>query len=98
MTTYTFETLKNDLITIVGVEKTDDKYRVYVLDNGMGIREEDQDKIWDRYYKVDKEHKRSAIGSGIGLSLAKNILEQHGLKYGVDSVYGEYSKFWFEIM
>ena len=30
--------------------------------------------------------------------MLKNILEQHGLKYGVDSVYGEYSKFWFEIM
>ena len=94
---YNYNESANKQITL-GVEKTDDKYRVYVLDNGIGIREEDQDKIWDRYYKVDKEHKRSAIGSGIGLSLAKNILEQHGLKYGVDSVYGEYSKFWFEIM
>lgn len=94
---YNYNESANKQITL-GVEKTDDKYRVYVLDNGIGIREEDQDKIWDRYYKVDKEHKRSAIGSGIGLSLAKNILEQHGLKYGVDSVYGEYSKFWFEII
>ena len=94
---YNYNDSDNKQITM-GVEKIEDKYRVYVLDNGMGIREEDRNKIWDRYYKVDKEHKRSAIGSGIGLSLAKNILEKHGLSYGVDSVYGEYSKFWFEII
>lgn len=94
---YNYNESANKQITL-GVEKVDDKYRVYVLDNGMGIREEDQEKIWDRYYKVDKEHKRSSIGSGIGLSLAKNILEKHDLKYGVDSKYGEYSKFWFEII
>ncbi len=74
-----------------------DEVVVSVLDNGQGIAEEDIDKIWDRYYKVDKEHKRQLVGSGIGLSLAKMILEAHELEYGVESVLGEYSRFYFKI-
>lgn len=81
----------------LGVDILDNVHRVYVLDNGIGIKEENLSKIWDRYYKVDKEHKRSTLGSGIGLSLAKNILEAHGLNYGVESEYGKYSKFWFDL-
>ena len=82
----------------LGVDIVNNVHRVYVLDNGMGIKEENLSKIWDRYYKVDKEHKRSTLGSGIGLSLAKNILEAHDLKYGVESEYGKYSKFWFDLI
>lgn len=83
---------------IIGEEKVDGAYRIYVYDNGSGVKEEDKDKIWNRYYKVDKEHKRSHIGSGIGLSLCKDILDKMGYKYGVDSVYKEYSKFYFDIL
>lgn len=87
-----------DTKIIIGEEKVEDAYRIYVYDNGSGVRQEDKDKIWNRYYKVDKEHKRSHIGSGIGLSLCKDILDKMGYKYGVDSVYGEYSKFYFDIL
>ncbi len=87
---------ENKLI-IIGAEKIADGYRLYVYDNGSGIKEEDKDKIWNRYYKVDKEHKRFHIGSGIGLSLCKEILEKMGLNYGVESKYGEYSKFYFDV-
>ena len=82
---------------IIGEEKIGDAYRLYVYDNGSGIKEEDKEKIWNRYYKVDREHKRFHIGSGIGLSLCKEILEKMGLNYGVDSKYGEYSKFYFDV-
>lgn len=82
---------------IIGEEKINDSYRLYVYDNGSGIKEEDKEKIWNRYYKVDREHKRFHIGSGIGLSLCKEILEKMGLNYGVDSKYGEYSKFYFDV-
>jgi len=82
---------------ILGSEIVDGKYRVYVYDNGEGINDKDINNIWDRYYKVDKEHKRHHIGSGIGLSLSKDLLIAHNLGYGVESKIGEYSKFYFDI-
>lgn len=82
---------------ILGSKKIDDGYRVFVYDNGEGIDEKDINNIWDRYYKVDKKHKRYHIGSGIGLSLAKQLLEAHGFKYGVESKLNEYSEFYFDV-
>lgn len=88
---------KDDKKISLGVEKIEDKYRIFVLDNGDGIKKEDMSRIWDRYYKVDKEHKRSELGSGIGLSLARTILEKHGFNYGVESRINKYSKFYFDV-
>lgn len=82
---------------VLGVEEIKDYYRIYVYDNGPGIKQEDINNIWERYYKVDKTHKRNHIGSGIGLSLSKDLLIAHNLKYGVESIENEYSKFFFEI-
>ena len=73
-----------------------EKVEIGVLDNGKGIKESDLDKIWDRYYKVDKEHKRKVVGSGIGLSLSRAILIEHNFEYGVRSKYQEYSYFYFK--
>ena len=75
----------------------DGKYRIAVKDNGIGIAEKDLPYIWNRYYRVDEEHTRSHVGSGIGLSLAKDLLVLHGFKYGVESKENEYSIFWFEL-
>ena len=88
---------KEDPYIRLSTKKDGDTVTISVYDNGKGISPEDVDKIWDRYYKVDKEHKRQLIGSGIGLSLAKMILEAHGLEYGVESSLGEYSRFYFKI-
>ena len=82
---------------VLGTEKLDDVYRVYVYDNGCGIDEKDIANVWDRYYKVDKEHKRHHIGSGIGLSLSRELLKAHGLNYGVESKKEEYSRFYFDV-
>lgn len=88
---------KSEQEIVLGVEEINNKYRVYVYDNGQGIDEKDIDLIWDRYYKVDKQHKRNHIGSGIGLSLSKQLLIAHNLNYGVESKLGEYSKFYFDL-
>ncbi|MBS7368539.1 MAG: HAMP domain-containing histidine kinase [Oscillospiraceae bacterium] len=73
--------------------------RFEVIDHGEGIAPEFLPYIWDRYYKVserNKTHKRAKMGSGIGLSIVKSVLEQHGFAYGADSVVGQGTTFWFE--
>ena len=71
--------------------------RIEVEDHGPGIPKDKLDSVWDRYYKIDKNHNRAIIGSGLGLSIVKNILEMQGAKYGVDSTEGVGSTFWFEL-
>lgn len=71
--------------------------RIEVIDSGEGISEENLPYVWDRYYKVDKTHKRAVMGTGLGLSIVKNILELHHAEYGVESILSAGSKFWFEL-
>ncbi len=73
------------------------RVRVSVTDSGAGIPPEQIPLIWDRYYKVDKVHRRAMIGTGLGLSIVKQILEAHHTTYGVESKLGEGSTFWFEL-
>lgn len=73
------------------------KVRISVRDNGKGIAPEDICLIWDRYYRVDTVHKRAVVGSGLGLSIVKGILELHKAHYGVESALGHGSTFWFEL-
>lgn len=71
--------------------------RIEVTDSGEGIAPEALPYVWDRYYKVDKTHKRAVMGTGLGLSIVKNILELHDARYGVESEVGKGSTFWFEL-
>jgi len=71
--------------------------RVSVTDSGDGIPKEKMKQIWERYYKVDKEHKRARVGTGLGLSIVKSIFNLHKNKYGVISEIGKGSTFWFEL-
>ena len=75
--------------------------RFEVTDHGEGISPENIPYIWDRYYRASERnstHKRAKMGSGIGLSIVKNVLEQHNFAYGVNSKLGEGSTFWFEAL
>ena len=71
------------------------KVRIDVIDHGEGIPPESLPYVWDRYYKVDKSHKRTTVGAGLGLSIVKGVLEAHGAEYGVESTPGRGSDFWF---
>ena len=74
-----------------------DWVKIEVADSGEGIAEEDLPYIWDRYYKVDKTHKRAVTGTGLGLSIVKSILDMHHGEYGVTSQINEGSVFWFTL-
>ena len=71
--------------------------RISVTDTGDGIEPDQIPLIWDRYYKVDKVHRRAMIGTGLGLSIVKEVLELHSARYGVESTPGLGSTFWFEL-
>lgn len=97
--------LVNNAITYTGKDKSvtvrqscsDGKVLIDVTDTGEGIPQDKLPLIWDRYYKIDKEHKRAAIGTGLGLSIVRTILDQHHAGYGVKSILGQGSNFWFEL-
>ena len=71
--------------------------RVEIQDTGAGIPSDQLEYVWNRYYKLDRTHKRAAVGTGLGLSIVKNVLELHKARYGVESAVGRGSTFWFEL-
>lgn len=86
-----------DKKVIVKVIKNKESYKVEVSDTGKGIDKEELDFIWEKYYKSDKTHSRLYLGTGIGLSIVKNILVKHNFKYGVHSIKNKGTTFYFEI-
>lgn len=98
--------LVNNAVNYTGDDKTvtvtqrtleNGRVRVSVTDTGAGIPAEQIPMIWDRYYKIDRVHRRAMVGTGLGLSIVKWILESHQATYGVESKPGEGSTFWFEL-
>ena len=97
--------LVNNALTYTGPDKSvtlrqtveDEKVRISVSDTGDGIPQDKLNDIWERYYKVDKAHKRAQVGTGLGLAIVKMILDMHGGEYGVRSQEGVGSTFWFEL-
>ena len=85
----------NDLIVKIAVKKQRDFYIISITDTGAGLTEEEKKLVWNRYYKKDKRHKRNVVGSGIGLSIVKGILDSHNCEYGIDSKLNEYPTFYF---
>ena len=74
--------------------------KIDIIDTGTGISPENLPYIWDRYFKENKTHKRAVMGSGLGLSIVKNVLELHHAKYGVmssEAPENHGSDFWFEL-
>lgn len=74
-----------------------DQVEIQVTDTGCGIEQSDLPLIWDRYYKIDKAHKRALTGSGLGLYIVKRIMDLHGGSCGVMSEPGKGCTFWFRL-
>lgn len=70
---------------------------VSVTDTGIGIREEDMDKLFASFQRLDQERNRSIEGTGLGMSIVQRLLDMMGSKLNVSSVYGSGSTFSFEI-
>ena len=63
-----------------------------VEDNGIGIAKEDQERIFERFYRVDKSHSRETGGTGLGLSIVKHAALVHQAKIWVESEVGKGTK------
>lgn len=92
-----FKFCGEDQTVIVNIKRVGKKMRCEVRDNGAGIAPDEIDHIWERYYKSSSNLVRPVEGSGLGLSIVKEILILHKAQYGVTSKVGKGTTFWFEM-
>ena len=88
----------NDGEVLVSIGVDDDQVVASVIDKGVGIARGAQERIFERFYKVDSARvRRGDGGTGLGLAIARHIVEQHGGSISVESVEGKGSTFRFAI-
>ena len=75
------------------VRRTGDQVVLEVSDTGMGIPDAEQDRIFERFYRVDKGRSRAQGGTGLGLAIVRHAAERHGGRVSLRSVLGEGSVF-----
>jgi two-component system phosphate regulon sensor histidine kinase PhoR len=83
-------------ITVTGTV-VDDTYRIIIQDTGIGIEDSKKEQIFKRFYRVDKARSRDTGGSGLGLSISKNVVLKHGGRIYVESQENQGSSFIIEL-
>ena len=86
-----------DKVILVRLQKKGKNVRFSVTDHGQGIAPDEIAHVWERYYKSSTHHVRPTDGSGLGLSIVKEILAMHRADFDVESQLGKGSTFWFEL-
>jgi K+-sensing histidine kinase KdpD len=84
-------------IPVIEIHQTvqDKNVKIEIIDHGSGISQEDLPYVFDRYYRSSESHIRSTVGSGLGLSIVKSILESHKIpetEYAVKMLFSTLAK------
>ena len=93
-------TEKGSITFSVGYERLEDGdmlLNVSVADTGIGIRPEDMDKLFSKFDRIEEKRNRNIEGTGLGMSITKNLLDLMESELHVESVYGEGSVFSFSV-
>ncbi|MFA6809110.1 MAG: ATP-binding protein, partial [Eubacteriales bacterium] len=88
---------EGEIVEIVVTEREGD-ILFEVIDTGIGIPEQDINRIFERFYLVDKARSRKYGGTGLGLAIVKHILEIHDTSIKVESTFGRGSRFYFTLL
>lgn len=88
---------ENSLIRLSVKDENERELRVEVSDQGPGLSQAERERVFERFYRVEKSRNPEYGGTGLGLAIARSIIELHGGKIGVESEPGKGSTFWFTL-
>lgn len=88
---------QDGIVTVQALELEQGFIQLAITDEGTGIPEAERERIFERFYRLDRSRSREQGGSGLGLSIAKLLVEQHGGEIGVESAAIQGSRFWFTL-